>query len=177
MSSPRIWLVFGLSALIGVVAIAAPSGSSSSSSSSRSTASSQPARNQAAQLYDQGVAAAKAGNYGTAVRLLTRANNIKRNDPDILNMLAYSQRKSGRLDEALANYDKALKLRSFFPEAREYRGEAYIQAALREIETLRKYGNRGKEQHAELVAAFKQAAASLEGGTPTAQPASRNKKW
>ena len=75
-------------------------------------------------------------------------------------MLAFSQRKLGKFDDAFANYSKALKLRPRFPEAREYLGEAHIQAALREIETLKSYGVDGKEQLGDLVKALKDAAAA-----------------
>ena len=53
------------------------------------------------------------------------------------------------------------KLRPKFPEAREYLGEAHIQAAIREIETLKSYGADGKEELADLVKALKDAAASV----------------
>jgi hypothetical protein len=49
-----------------------------------------------------------------------------------------------------------------FPEAREYMGEAYIQAALAEIETLKSYGKDDDEQRAALIKAFKDAATNLQ---------------
>jgi tetratricopeptide (TPR) repeat protein len=42
------------------------------------------------------------------------------------NGLGYSLRKLGRYDAALMAYDKALSLRPSYPEAMEYRGEAYL---------------------------------------------------
>lgn len=42
------------------------------------------------------------------------------------NGLGYSLRKLGRYDAALMAYDKALSLRPSYPEAIEYRGEAYL---------------------------------------------------
>ncbi len=43
------------------------------------------------------------------------------------NSLGYTQRKLGAFDDALASYGKALELRPGFPEALEYRGEAYLR--------------------------------------------------
>jgi tetratricopeptide (TPR) repeat protein len=42
------------------------------------------------------------------------------------NGLGYSSRKLGDYKTALAAYDKALELRAGYPEATEYRGEAYL---------------------------------------------------
>ncbi|HTC45404.1 MAG TPA: tetratricopeptide repeat protein [Steroidobacteraceae bacterium] len=43
------------------------------------------------------------------------------------NALGYTQRKLGAYDDALASYAKALELRPGYPEALEYRGEAYLR--------------------------------------------------
>ncbi|HEY6457874.1 MAG TPA: tetratricopeptide repeat protein [Steroidobacteraceae bacterium] len=43
------------------------------------------------------------------------------------NALGYTQRKLGALDESLASYAKALELKPGYPEALEYRGEAYLR--------------------------------------------------
>jgi tetratricopeptide (TPR) repeat protein len=45
---------------------------------------------------------------------------------DAWNALGYTQRKLGDYDAALQSYDHALTLRPGFPEALEYRGEAYL---------------------------------------------------
>jgi tetratricopeptide (TPR) repeat protein len=42
------------------------------------------------------------------------------------NGLGYTKRKTGDFDVALAAYEQALKLRPKYPEALEYRGEAYL---------------------------------------------------
>ncbi len=42
------------------------------------------------------------------------------------NGLGYSSRKLGDYEAALAAYDKAIELRAGYPEATEYRGEAYL---------------------------------------------------
>jgi tetratricopeptide (TPR) repeat protein len=43
------------------------------------------------------------------------------------NALGYTQRKLGSSDDALASYAKALDLKPGYPEALEYRGEAYLR--------------------------------------------------
>jgi len=113
-------------------------------------------------LYDQGVAAGKNNDFQKALTLFNQALQEDANNPDILNMLAHAQLKLGMIDEALESYKKALILRPKFPEAREYLGEAYIQAALREIKTLKSYDSEGGENLEDLTKAFKDAAASLE---------------
>jgi len=112
-------------------------------------------------LYDQGVEATKNKDFQKALKLFEQASRENKNNPDILNMLAHTQLKLGMIEESLASYNKALKIRPKFPEAREYLGEAYIQAALREIETLKSYGSEGSESLADLEKAFKEAAANL----------------
>ncbi len=43
------------------------------------------------------------------------------------NSLGYTQRKLGSYDDALASYARALDLKPGYPEALEYRGEAYLR--------------------------------------------------
>jgi tetratricopeptide (TPR) repeat protein len=110
-------------------------------------------------LYDQGVAAGNAGDYPKAVDLFQQALKADPNNPDILNMLAHAQRKSGPMDDvlmdaAMDNYWKALKIRPDFPEAREYLGEAYLQGLLKQVILLKGYGASGKEQLKALTEAF-----------------------
>jgi tetratricopeptide (TPR) repeat protein len=112
-------------------------------------------------LYDQGVAAHKNNEFQGAKSLFEQALQEDPNNPDILNMLAHCQLKLGMVDESLETYKKALVIRPNFPEAREYLGEAYIQAALREIGTLKSYGSEGAEQLEDLASDFKQAASTL----------------
>ena len=130
-----------------------------SSSSARSSSTN--AQTPAADGDRQGKEAAGRGDYQTALRLLQQARHEQGNNLDVLNMLAYVQRKLGQTDEALESYRKALKLRPQFPEAREYLGEVYIQASLEQIDILSNYGNAEAEQHKKLVEAFRAAAAQL----------------
>jgi tetratricopeptide (TPR) repeat protein len=46
--------------------------------------------------------------------------------PEAWNYLGYTNRKLGSYDQALAAYQKALALKPGYPDALEYRGEAYL---------------------------------------------------
>jgi len=116
---------------------------------------------QTVSLYDQGLAATQANDYQKALPLFEAALRQDPDNPDVLNMLAHTQRKIGMIDEALDNYKKALELRPKFPEAHEYLGEAYMMAAMREVEVLKSYGNDGKEELEDLTDAIKDAAQKI----------------
>jgi putative oxidoreductase len=107
--------------------------------------------------FAQGQQAIKRKDYAGARRAFEQALATQTNNPDVLNMLAFSERKTGNLDGAFAHYAKALALRPRFPEAREYLAEAHLQAALQEMSTLKSYGADGREENAELKEAFKHA--------------------
>ena len=153
-----IGLAIVLCIMIGLAATVDASGSGSKPKSKSKTPSRQTT---VADYYNQGMAAVQAKDYRKALGMFEKADQLKRNDPDTLNMLAYTNRKLGKLDQAFALYDQALKRRPRFPEAREYLGEAHIQAALQQIEILRSYGDEGKEALHELIEAFEAATAGL----------------
>jgi len=67
------------------------------------------------------------GKYQDAIDKLQVALVAKPNDADLLNLTAYSQRKLQRFDEALVNYQKALKIKPAHRGANEYLGELYLQ--------------------------------------------------
>ncbi len=115
----------------------------------------------ATELYNQGLEHVEAGDFEAALEHFERANRERKNDPEIVNMMAFTQRKLGRLDEAFELYDKALKLRPEFPQAREYLGEAHLQAALEQVRILRGYGPSGEQELQQLMAAFEAAAFRL----------------
>ena len=100
-------------------------------------------------------------DYKKADELLVGALRQHPADPDLLNDYAFTQRKLGHLDEAFEYYEKALRERNRFPEAREYLGEAHLQAALREMDALKSYGADGKEELDELRRSIKEAASAL----------------
>jgi tetratricopeptide (TPR) repeat protein len=117
-------------------------------------------------LYNQGLAATQAGDYSKALSCFDQANRIEPDNPDILNMLAHTQRKLDKgddvmMDVAMENYWKALRIKPDFPEAREYMGETYLLVLLEQIEKLKSYGPQGKEQLDSLTKSFLDAAEKL----------------
>ncbi len=79
-----------------------------------------------AELYEQGRALAKEGNYDWALEVLAAIHN--QNDPHVLNYIGYSNRKAGRLEIGITFYRKALAIDPNFVLAREYLGEGYVAA-------------------------------------------------
>ncbi len=116
--------------------------------------------------YAKGYEFAKAENYVEARKIFEELAAREPKNPEVLNMLAYTPRKTGDVNEALDNYERALKLRPKFPQAREYRGEAYLQAAMAEADLLKSYGKDGQEDLKKLVDAFQEAASKMEGVRP-----------
>ena len=121
-----------------------------------------------ADAFDLAEAAARAGECRKAIGLLVDVLRDSPEKAEAWNLLAYCQRKTGDLDEAFENYAKALDLEPEFPEAREYLGEAHLQAALRELEILRGYGEPARAELDRLVAALRRAADEAEGPTASA---------
>jgi len=115
--------------------------------------------------YVEGVKLLADGELEKARRSFVRAHRERPRDPDVLNMLAYTQRKSGDLEEAIKNYKRALRLRPDFPDAREYLGEAYLEAALAELAWLAEAGDDGKKQHGKLLRAIHDRTRGLEPPT------------
>ena len=75
-------------------------------------------------LYEQGRALAKAGEYDWALTVLATVSN--QNDPRVLNYTGYSHRKAGRYEIGFSYYKKALDIDPDFVLAREYLGEGYV---------------------------------------------------
>lgn len=113
-------------------------------------------------LYQQGLRWSEAGQLDKALAAFSQAAKQDRNNPNIHNMLAFTKRQLGDLEGVFASYEKALALKPRFPEAREYLGEAHIQALLQQIELLQSYGAEGEEALVDLIAALRGAAASFE---------------
>jgi tetratricopeptide (TPR) repeat protein len=93
------------------------------------------------ELYQQGRALAKLGQYDWALEVLASVQNQQ--DPRVLNYTGYSHRKAGRLEIGISYYNQALAIDPNFNLAREYLGEGYVAAGrvdlakqqLAEIET------------------------------------------
>jgi len=65
--------------------------------------------------------------YQQAITELDKALADAPDDADLLNLLAYSNRKLGNFDSAMDNYLKALKIDPDHRGANEYLGELYLQ--------------------------------------------------
>ena len=117
-----------------IPAHAAGSGDDDSMSSSRTSADDK---------YRMAVRAVEAKDYCKAIGLLNDVLDDKPRNPDALNYLGYSHRKSGDYARAVTYYKKALSLDPEHRGANEYLGQAYVElgnlnAAVAQLETLEK---------------------------------------
>jgi tetratricopeptide (TPR) repeat protein len=169
------WAPVVLVLLSGGTALARSSGGSEPEPQTTGEAG-EPEQDEAAQMYARGMELVEKGEYEEARERFEQANKKRKNDPEFLNMLAYTQRKTGEMEKAFENYEKALKIQPEFPQAREYLGEAHLQAVLLQVETLRGYGDKGKQDYDELVAALKRAAETL-SAEAFANPGAKTEGW
>jgi Flp pilus assembly protein TadD len=77
--------------------------------------------------YEQGVKAARAGDYTAALARLEKAVEENARDANALNYMGYSYRKLKQYDQALVAYQKALAIDPEHRGANEYLGELYLQ--------------------------------------------------
>ena len=108
-------------------------------------------------LYQQGRALAKQGQYDWAIDVLALVQNQQ--DPRVLNYTGYSHRKAGRLEIGITYYNKALAIDPNFVLAREYLGEGYVAAGRKDLAQLQlnEIGNRCGttcEEYKDLAAAI-----------------------
>lgn len=108
-------------------------------------------------LYQQGRALAKAGQYDWALQVLAAIQN--QNDPRVLNYTGYSNRKAGRLEIGITYYRKALAIDPNFVLAREYLGEGYVAAgridlAKLELNEIKTRAGSGSEEYQDLSKAI-----------------------
>jgi predicted Zn-dependent protease len=68
-----------------------------------------------------------AGDYSSALSRLTALDQETPNDPDILNLIGFSLRKTGHPDQALSYYNRALAQKPDHLGANEYLGELYLE--------------------------------------------------
>ncbi len=106
------------------------------------------------------------GEFDRARDALTEFVNHETENADAWNLLGYSQRKTGMLDESLASYKKALRIDRKHLGAHEYIGELYlmldkVKKAKKHLARLRKYCGDCEEYQelAEAIAAKVDAAA------------------
>ncbi|GAB2177616.1 tetratricopeptide repeat protein [Dongia sp. agr-C8] len=68
-----------------------------------------------------------AGDYQSALTRLMALDQETPNDPDILNLIGFSLRKTGHADQALDYYGRALAQKPDHLGANEYLGELYLE--------------------------------------------------
>lgn len=107
-----------------------------------------------------------ARDWSGAIAALERAQRRNDRDADVHNLLGYSLRHAGRLQEAFAQYDRALRLDPWHRGAHEYAGEAWLQAndparAREHLAALRRLCGTECEPYRDLA----QAIADYERGT------------
>lgn len=118
-----------------------------------------PAEPRAASDLAAGQKAIAAQDWAGAVRHLTRAASREPKNPDVHNLLGFAERKQGHLDAAFAHYGTALKLDPKHRAAREYLGEAYLQAgklpeAQEQLGALEKICGTSCEEYRDLAEAI-----------------------
>jgi tetratricopeptide (TPR) repeat protein len=64
--------------------------------------------------------------YAAALAKFTESTYLDPSLHEAWNYVGYTNRKLGNYDDALAAYDKALSIKPGYPDALEYRGEAYL---------------------------------------------------
>lgn len=104
--------------------------------------------------------------YAKAIPFLLEADTAKPNDPDILNLLGFTHRKTGDFASALNYYKRALAINPDHRDAHEYLGELYLQTekpeeAKQELAELVRLCPKGCSQREDLedaIAAYRPAA-------------------
>ena len=84
-----------------------------------------------ADMIRQGWALAYAGRYEAAIVMFEHV--IVKDQPEVLNGLGYSNRKQGRIHQAIAYYKRAINLDPDYVKAREYLGEGYLSIGKAEL--------------------------------------------
>tara|TARA_B100000029_G_scaffold296231_1_gene289534 strand:- start:636 stop:1121 length:486 start_codon:yes stop_codon:yes gene_type:complete len=90
--------------------------------------------------------------YSKALGKLQKAYKSDKNNPDILNYLGFTLRKTGKLDEAEKYYLKGLKIKPNHNGINEYLGELYFNTGRLELakERLAVLKNCNCEEYSEL---------------------------
>ena len=109
--------------------------------------------------FAEGNKAVAAGKWGEAIAQFKMATESSPKDADAWNMLAYSYRMSGDIENAFANYQTALAIDPDHKDAHEYIGEAYLQigdlaGAQKHLARLDEICWLGCDQEDELAAAI-----------------------
>ncbi|MDJ0849580.1 MAG: tetratricopeptide repeat protein [Myxococcota bacterium] len=99
--------------------------------------------------------------YETAIPLLEGVVEAEPQNADAWNLLAYSNRKLGRVDEARRFYDRALEIDPKHRRAHEYLGELHLQtgdleSARAQLETLKQLCRFTCSERRQLTRAIKE---------------------
>ena len=77
--------------------------------------------------YQKAQTAIAGADYKTAAELLQKVLSRQPENPDVLNLMGFSERKMGEASTALMYYKKALDLQPTHIGANEYLGELYLE--------------------------------------------------
>src|SRR4029077_18657580 len=125
-------LVFVLASAVGLLAVHSDPTPSSSGPATPETLRLDAFKSRAKHLTNGDKAEGKADHkkaldeYGKALSDFQKAVKLDPKNYRAFNGLGYAYRKTGDYNSALDNYGTALKLSPNFPDAIEYRGEAYL---------------------------------------------------
>ena len=158
-------------ALLSAAAAALPASDAAAAGSSSSTGNAASAADQ--RNLERGKQAIADADWERAAAFLERAAEADPRDADVFNLLAYSYRHLGRLDDAFTLYGRALDLDPEHRGAHEYVGEAYLMVgdpamAEQHLATLTAICGdcEEAEELAEAIAHYKGAG---QGGADTAE--------
>ena len=115
--------------------------------------------------YERAVKLVEAADYEDAIRVLRKLNGKEPGNPDVLNMLGFSQRKLGAMESAFDYYKEALAIEPLHLGANEYLGELYLEAGalekaqerLAELAVACPAGCEERRELAEAIDAYKAA--------------------
>ncbi|MDD5259496.1 MAG: tetratricopeptide repeat protein [bacterium] len=97
-------------------------------------------------LYNLGISALSNNDYSKALAYFKQALEQDKNSADALMMIGYTQTRLGNPNDAIINLKAVLKSQPNSAKARQYLGEAYIRAAVQEMDILNSYGDKGQDQ-------------------------------
>jgi len=114
-----------------------------------------PAANAANRDYAAGKQAVDRKDWASAVASFRKVVAAEPNNADGYNMLGFSLRWMGKMDEAFVAYDRALKLNPKHKGALEYSGIAYLKAgqpakAKEQLAKLETIGGKNSEEYRDL---------------------------
>jgi tetratricopeptide (TPR) repeat protein len=178
MNARRVSTIGGVLLAVGLAGfmLGASSGGSDGGSDP-SSSSGDPASAGEDAVFARGMELVKDGKYEDARERFEMALKKRKNDPDVLNMLAYTQRKTGHLEDAFENYRKALAGRPKFPQAREYLAEAHLQSVLLQVDVLRGYGPEGQKELDQILSMLRKAAENPTAEAMNASSPSGSSDW